>query len=53
MKIEIWCADHFAQRTAICDVIWENPSHVAEGETEKIKEINNIIVMFYFMFYSF
>ena len=27
--------DFFHQKLRICDVIWENPSHVAKGETAK------------------
>ena len=38
--------------TTKCDVIWENLWHVAKGETGKIKEINIIIEMFFFIFYS-
>ncbi len=34
----------------ICDVVWENPSHVAKGNC-KIKEIN-IIIMFFLVFCS-
>ena len=44
--------DYRPNLLTICDVIWENPSHVAKGSTEKIEEINIIILMFFFIFYN-